>query len=67
MTNFHVTKFMAPPTFVLKKSGTVSCGYRSDRRGEGAVRRPKTKIGVISKKKKKKKVIACKFRVLSHF
>ena len=55
MKNFHETKFMAPSTFFFKKSGTVSCGYGLDCRGKGADQRPKTKIGVISKKKKKKR------------
>ena len=52
MTNFHETKFMAPPTFFFNKIGTVSCGYRLDWRGKGAGQKPKTKIGVNSKKKK---------------
>ena len=46
---------MAPPTFFFNKSGMVSCGYRLDCRGEGADQKPKTEIGVISKKKKKEK------------
>ena len=53
MTNFHKTRFMAPPTFFFIKSGTVSYGYRLDFRGIRGQLKPKTKIGVISKKKKK--------------
>ena len=54
MTNFHETKFMAPPTFFFIKSGTVRCGCRLDCRGKGADLQTKTKIGVFSIKKKKK-------------
>ena len=58
MTNFHETKFMAPTTFFFIKSGTVRCGCRLDCRGNGADLKPKTKIGVISKKKKRSSAVS---------
>ena len=58
MTNFHETRFMAPPTFFFIKSGTVRCGYRLDYRGIRGQLKPKTKIGVISKKKKRSSLVS---------
>ena len=51
---FSRDEIYGPSNVFFIKSGTVRCGCRLDERDNGADLKPKTKIGVISIKKKKK-------------